>query len=62
MREYKKNEKDIAMYSGIYGKSECVSNIHLKKIFDSCSSEDEHQEKLVQVLWNGKNELCKPVV
>lgn len=60
MRVYKQNKEDIAMYSGIYGKSECVSNTHLEKIFKSCNTEDEYQEKLMQVLWCGKNELCRP--
>ncbi len=60
MRKYKRNEEDIAIYSGVYGKSECVSNIHLQKIFNGCNTEEEYQEKLLHVLWCGKNELCRP--
>ena len=61
MRTYKKSEEDIAIYSRVYGTTESVADSHLKSIYDSCSNEDEHQGKLVQVLWCGNNELCRPV-
>ncbi len=55
------HKQNVSMYMGLYHKSECVANIHLLDWYNELSPE-AYEQKLLEVLWEGKNEKCSVTV
>lgn len=55
----KKFKADIKLYADLYQKTEVVAMTHLWDWFVELGcSHDKFDAKLVEVLWQGKNEKC----